>query len=311
MKKITILFTLFVLTTGLFAAPSKIIMLRDNGPLRIANNSNGVEWAETVRAGTELDLISSETVIKNLVTSSKTYPDVEFYEVSYDDKTYYVQVTDAEPGNSASVIQEDTILYTRPSLKTFRNAMLETGSFVVTGESFSEFNKSFVEIAFYDTNDGLKRKRYVDSADVSNSDKDVKAIIILENARSTENEELKTELLNNAKAMKTSILIEAYISREINKILNVSSFSDEDIESVSGEGHLYTEDGSRINVRDKPGTAGNVIGQLESAKQPYVTALMRTKVTDEIEGETDSWYYIKDDTSGLEGWIFGAYILFP
>jgi hypothetical protein len=60
-----------------------------------------------------------------------------------------------------------------------------------------------------------------------------------------------------------------------------------------------------------PGTAGNVIGQLESAEQPYVTTLMRTNVTDEIDGETDFWYYVKDNASELEGWIFGAYILFP
>ena len=36
-----------------------------------------------------------------------------------------------------------------------------------------------------------------------------------------------------------------------------------------------------------------------------------TNITDEIDGETDFWYYIQESTSGLEGWIFGAYILFP
>ena len=202
-------------------------------------------------------------------------------------------------------------MFTRPTLSSFRNARLETGTFVVTGETYNQFNTDFIAITFYDTNDGIKRTRYVSKLNVSTNDKDVKAIMLLENAKATKDEDLKKEFLNNAKSMKTSMFIEAYISKEYNKILNVSSFSDDTIESISGEGHLYTEDGSRINVRDKPGTAGKVIGQLESANQPYVTALMRTNVTDEIDGETDFWYYVKDESSGLEGWIFGAYILFP
>jgi len=312
MKKVIVFFSLILLfTDNVFSAPSKIFMLRDNGPLRKANDSNGVEWAETVRAGTELELASEEIVIKDLVTSSKTYQDVKFFEVKYNDKTYYVQESDAEQADKLSVIQVDALLFTHPSLSSFRNAMLETGTFVVAKASYKQFNTDFEEITFYDTNDGIKRTRYVNKANVSTNEKDVKAIMLLENAKTAKDEDLKKEFLNNAKSMKTSMFIEAYISKEYNKILNVSSFSDDTIETISGEGHLYTEDGSKINVRDKPGTAGNVIGQLESEGQPWVTALMRTNVTDEIDGETDFWYYVKDDASGLEGWIFGAYILFP
>ena len=311
MKKVTILFSLIVLfIANAFAAPSKIFMLRDNGPLRKDNGSNQVEWAETVKAGTELELASEEIVVKDLVTSSKTYKDVNFYEVRYNDKTYYVQESDAEQADKLSVIQVDSLLFTHPSLSSFRNAMLETGTFVVAKASYKQFNTDFEEITFYDTNDGIKRTRYVNKANVSTNDKDVKAIMLLENAKATKDEDLKKEFLNNAKSMKTSMFIEAYISKEYNKILNVSSFSDDTIETVSGEGHLYTEDGSRINVRDKPGTAGKVIGQLESADQPYVTAFKRTNVKDEIGGESDYWYYVKDDSTGLEGWIFGAFIQF-
>ena len=312
MKKVTILFSLIVLfSTNVFSAPSKIFMLRDNGPLRKDNGSNQVEWAETVRAGTELELASEEIVIKDLVTSSKTYNDVKFFEVKYTGQTYYVQESDAEKSDKLSVLQVDSILFTRPTLSAFRNAMLEIGTFVIAGESYTQFNTNFVKITFYDTNDGIKRTRYVNKANISTNEKDVKAIIMLENARATKDEDLKKEFLNNAKSMKTSMLIEAYISKEYNKILNVSLFSDDTIETISGKGYIHTEDGSKINVRDKPGTAGNVIGQIESANQPAVTAMMRTNITDEIDGETDFWYYIQESTSGLEGWIFGAYILFP
>ncbi len=317
MKKVALLFSLIVLfIVNTFAAPSRIIMLRDNGPLRKDNGSNQVEWAEAVKAGTELELASEEIVVKDLVTSNKTYKDVKFFEVKYKDKTYYVQESDAEKIDTQhffGVLKADSLLFTRPTLAAFRNSMLETGTFVITGDSFyhsSQFPTEFIAITFYDTNDGIKRNRYVNKNNVSTNDKDVKAVMLLENAKSAKDEDLKKEFLKNAKSMDTSEAIKEYISKEYNKILNISSFSDDEIESFYNEGQLYTEDGSRINVRDNPGTAGSVIGQLESVDQPYVTAFKRTNVKDEIGGESDYWYYVKDDSTGLEGWIFGAFIQF-
>ena len=64
MKRTLILVISVLFTLNAFAASSKVVMLRDNGPLRKANDSNGVEWAETVTAGTELELESDEIVIK-------------------------------------------------------------------------------------------------------------------------------------------------------------------------------------------------------------------------------------------------------
>ena len=50
MKKILIILISVLFTADIFGASAKLLMLRDNGPLRIENDSNGVEWAETVRA---------------------------------------------------------------------------------------------------------------------------------------------------------------------------------------------------------------------------------------------------------------------
>ena len=311
MKKVSIFFSLIVLlTANVFSAPSKVFMLRDNGPLRKANDSNGVEWAETVRAGTELELASEDIVIKDLVTSSKTYKDVQFFEVKYNDKTYYVQESDAEIADKLSVIQADSLLFTHPSLSSFRNAMLETGSFVIAKAAYKQFNIDFVEIAFYDTNDGIKRKRYVNKANVSTNEKDVKAIMLLENAKTAKDEDLKEEFLNNAKSMKTSMLIEAYISTEYNKILNVSSFSDDSIEAYSAYAHVVSDDGSKINIRSMPGTVGKVVGQIESADNPVVKVSLKLNEKDMINNVVDFWYYISQEETGLEGWIFGGFLKF-
>ena len=317
MKKILVILISVFVTANISAASAKLLMLRDNGPLRIENKSNGVEWAETVRAGTELDLESTEIVIKDLVTTSKTYNDVKFYKVQYNKKTYFVQESDAEICNSPSVIQKDALLFSRPTLYSFRNAILETGTFVVTGDTVKEFNNSFVKITFYDTNDGIKRTRYVYSDTISNSDKDVKAILLLEKGKATDNEDLQKEFLDNAKAMKTSSLISSYISDEIAKIYNISLFSDDSILTIEPyTSHVTTTDGSKVNVRSLPGTAGEVIGQFESANNPLVLVSMKTEDTQEIEGVKASWYYvteIDEDTmesvsEGIEGWLFGGYL---
>lgn len=319
-KTLIIISTVLLIAANTFAAPSKILMLRDNGPLRKANDSNGVEWAETVAAGTELELESKELVTKDLITSSKTYPDVKFFKVKYNKKTYYVQESDAEPCESASVIQEDALLFSRPTLSSFRNAVLETGTLVVADNSdtVTEYNNNFVKIYFYDTNDGLKRSRYVNSNKISSSDKDVKAIIILEKARKTENEDLKKEFLDNAASMKTTELIGEYIKKETAKILNISSFSDDSIISIPEPwtGYIFTNDGSKVNVRSLPGTAGEVVGQFNSEDNPTVLVTMKTEDTEEIDGITESWYYVTEYdidnlttvADGIEGWVFGGFI---
>ena len=186
--------------------------------------------------------------------------------------------------------------------------MLETGTFVVAGDTTKEMNITYRQIIFYDTNEGVKRTRYVNSENISSSDKDVKAVILLETARATQNEELQKELLNNAKSIKTSILIEGYITREINKILNISTFSDDSIEQYEAYAVIYDSDGSKINVRSMPGTAGEVVGQIESADSPDVYVSLRTDSTDTIDGITDYWYYVTEPETGLEGWVFGGFV---
>ena len=65
-----------------------------------------------------------------------------------------------------------------------------------------------------------------------------------------------------------------------------------------------------------PGTAGEVIGQFESAYEPIVFVSMKTEDTEEIGGVTESWYYVSEvnpDTlevvyGGIEGWVFGGYL---
>lgn len=323
MKKITIFLSLVTLiATTLFSNPQKLFMLRDNGPLRKSNDSNGVEWYKSVRAGTELELLSSELVVKNLVTSSKTYENLSFYEVKYNDEVLYVQETDAEPSEKLSVIQSDTLLFTYPSLASFRNAILETGSFIIKGDVYSQLGSgiSFRKIIFYDTINNIKRIRYVNQTDISDSEKDIKAVLLLENAKAENDDALKEEFLKNAISIKTTPLIRNYVITQIAKIYNNSSFPDElniQLEEFSTYGYIKSTVSSYVNVYLIPGFSENVVGQFNAVLFPPVLVTLKTSRAVEFDGKKGNFYYVIecDDnlntiTGGLEGWIFEEYIRF-
>lgn len=323
MKKSTLfIFLITFISTTLFSNSLKLFMLRDNGPLRKANNSNGVEWSKSVRAGTELELLSSELVLKNLVTSNKIYENILFYKVQYKGEVFYVQETDAEPAEHLSVIQNDTLLFTYPSLSSFRNAILETGSFVIKENIYSQIGSgtAFRKIIFYDTIDNIKRIRYINQTDISDSDKDVKAIMLLENARTENDEALKNELLDNAISIKTTPLIRNYLTTQIAKIRNISFNSYESnipLEEFSTFGYIKSTDDSNINVYLIPGISENVIGQFNADLFPIVLVTLKTARTVEFGEKKGYFYYVtecdnncKVITGGLEGWIFEEYLQF-
>ena len=315
MKK-TFIFILstFILCSQIFAEPLKVIMLRDNGPLRVEEGNSGVKWAQTISAGTELELVSEKTVTKNLITTDKTYPDVDFYIVKYKDNKYYVQVSEVGLAPNAAVMCQESVLFTKPSLAYFRNAILEPGTIVAVGKRVKVDDLNFAEVSFFDTNDGIKRTRYVMANAVSENEKDVKAILMVQAALAIKDETLRNETLNNAQRIKTTDYVTEYIESLIDEKLGLTSYSEDDIIEVNEyTAKVTTKDGAKVNVRSTPGTKGNIVGKLDSTGKTKVIVTLKTTTTEKIEGITDSWYYVTEiDSDGFEkdtkGWVFGGYL---
>jgi hypothetical protein len=59
-----------------------------------------------------------------------------------------------------------------------------------------------------------------------------------------------------------------------------------------------------------PGTVGEVVGQIESADNPVVRVSLKLNEKDSIDNVVDFWYYITQEETGLEGWIFGGFLEF-
>ena len=300
------------LVLGSLVTAQSVVALRDNTPLRSDNGKGGVVWALEVLAGQKLELLDPVPVKMNLVTTSETTPDVEFYRVRHQGKDYFVRASEAAPAAQAAVIVEDAVLFTRPRISDFRNALLEAGSIVVMGNQVSHTGVDFVEVFFFDTAAWQIRSRYVVSLMVSSARGDVEAVQLLHKAAAMKDTEVQQELLHSAMNLNTTMGIKTLVEDFVRQLVPVA-FTQEDIMPLElpGNGVIATGDGDNVNVRSFPGTGSEsqVVGQLSQGTNVAIVATTaRPQVIDGVEAP---WYQVRahlEDGSLVEGWIFGGYL---
>lgn len=300
------------LVLGSLVTAQSVVALRDNTPLRSDNGKGGVVWALEVLAGQKLELLDPVPVKMNLVTTSETTPDVEFYRVRHQGKDYFVRASEAAPAAQPAVIVEDAVLFTRPRISDFRNALLEAGSIVVTGNQVSHTGVDFVEVFFFDTAAWQIRSRYVVSPMVSSARGDVEAVQLLQKAAAMKDTEVQQELLHSAMNLNTTMGIKTLVEDFVRQLVPVA-FTQEDIMPLElpGNGVIATGDGDNVNVRSFPGTGSEsqVVGQLSQGTDVAIVATTaRPQVIDGVEAP---WYQVRahlEDGSLVEGWIFGGYL---
>jgi len=310
MKKVLISIFLCVLSISVFA--QSVIVLKDNASLRTDNGKGGTVYAMEILSGIKMELLSPAPVKKDLVTSKETTPDISFYHVKYQGKEYYIRENEATIGSTVGVIIENSVLFTYPTLDSFRNAYLEPGTIISCGEtvSLNGFSNDiwFMEIEFYDTTAWTKRTRYILREGYSTNSADIDAIQLVQKVLTLSDKNLQKQLLNDA--MSLNVCTEVLnIIKETEQEIFGPSFTENDIIDLDSplEGYAVTADAARINVRSFPGI-GEVVGQIETNTPILVVG--KTTKTQTIEGLTAEWYKITvmDDTQ-LTGWIFGGYFI--
>lgn len=306
MKKVLISIFLCVLSISVFA--QSVIVLKDNATLRTDNGKGGTLYAMEVPSGIKMELLSPAPVKKDLVTSKEITPDISFYHVKYQGKEYYIRESEATVGSSVGVIIENSVLFTYPTLDSFRNAYLEPGTIISCGKTVESKGLSFMEIEFYDTTAWTKRTRYILKEGYSTNSADIDAIQLVQKVLTLSDKNLQKQLLNDA--MSLNVCTEVLnIIKETEQEIFGPSFTENDIVDLDSplEGYAVTADAARINVRSFPGI-GEVVGQIETNTPILVVG--KTTKTQTIEGLTAEWYKITvmDDTQ-LTGWIFGGYFI--
>lgn len=301
------------LILGAFVMAQTVVALRDNTPLRSDNGKGGVEWALEILAGQKLELLDTTPVQMDLVTSSETTPNVDFYKVRHQGKNYFIRTSEATPASQAAVITQDAVLFTRPRLSDFRNALLEVGSIVVAGNQVTHAGIDFTEVFFFDTAAWQIRSRYVVTDMVSKSNSDVEAVQLLQKASTMKDKGVQQELVHSAMNLNTSSEIEKLV-QDFAQELEGSTITQEDIIAMAAPqvGVISTGDGDNVNVRSFPGTGAEsqVVGQLP--QETMVEIVATTAKNQTIDGIEAPWYQVKatlsEGETAVEGWIFGGYI---
>ncbi|MCQ2575937.1 MAG: SH3 domain-containing protein [Treponema sp.] len=315
MKKIVLTLALITMLFPMFAKTSGV-MLRTRSPLREDDGNGGAKWSIEVPAGTVVDVESETPVLKTLITSKESTPNISFIKVTYQKKSYLALASEIAVGGDLSVVLDDTTLFMKPTMSAFLNARLDKLSYVVAGKKVSKNGLNFVEVKYWSDSAWTIRTRYVLAKYISSKADDVKAMQILDKIAEVKDESMKKTLIDSAKSLKTSDAINEAVTSVYNKIYGIveeapveAAEDDYEVESDPVDSSVYygrvaTDDGSRINLRTLPSTSGSVVGQIDD--DTIVTLIASTKGKYTIDGIEDFWYQVS--ANNMSGWLFGGYL---
>ena len=319
MKKLLTFIFALSLSTLLFAAEKTIpaVMLQNQGGLYEEENGEMV-WKKSLDAGTELQVITTvsengaivpETIDSTRKVDKKTVK-CTVVKVNYNGKKYWVLNDRISLEETVGVITDDCAIYRSADICDIKDSNLDRGDIITYGQVFVANEKySLLKISYFDYANYIVRSGYIKIQFKSSEKDDLKAVRMITKIKGTKDEDVREELIKSTKNLKLSAGIKSLLQN------TEDSFKEKDLledgsTSIDEYYEIYdpTGDSGNINIRDNPGTMGNVIGQFELS-EGMVYVVQRTNIQDTIGSATDYWYYVQSQTSDeLAGWIFGQYL---
>lgn len=323
MKKINILSLILVAVLCSFAqAQSYLRSFAMGDPSYVyTKEANGnLKWLATLDAGTKYDGVFNEDYIPETINNNSNEKNkLVFTAVEYEGKKVYTMKNTvlAETRNglslgSRAVLTKDSLLYTWGQKGCFENVILPVGTVVVISEETGySYDEDLIRVYFFDNQVFWKvRAGYVLKNNVSEMNGDYDAVVLVKSALTkdaSKDAEIIAKLLSSAEDRADSTGIHKYVEQAAEKI-EASDISNSGIEEFVKQAEV-SSDGSKVNVRDVPGTKGKVVGQLLDGG--YVDIYQRTEKKDTIGGETDYWYHISTPgENSVDGWVFGSALKF-
>lgn len=279
----------------------QVVMLRDDGALRKDNKKGGAEWAMNIAVGTEFEWDGSTVFLTDVNNSNK--PNTEFYKVKYQGEEYFVRKTEAIDldDKRIGVITTTATLFDKARPSSFRNAFLETATFVVIGQSEAPYGIGFSEVYFWDSSAWTVKKRYVQETKLSYSEANIKAVRFITHALSLKDKEMRKNYIEKALDVVEDGSIREFIQAEMDKVAGTV----EEIGAVNVK--IKTGNGDNLNVRADP-VDGEVIETVVDGASGYATK--KSSIVSKIDGIEENWYYVEFAGDVKAGWLFGGYLDF-
>ncbi len=158
MKKATFAFLLF-LSACAFAQTSGVLFCPGGNQLYTEKDDGCVECERQVEAVAFVEVESTEPEFFTLVTRYKrTYYDIPFYKVTFDNKKYFVRKEFLAFGENLCSVAQTTTLFQKPRISAFSGELILEDWPVVAGKTVEHARHSFTEIQYFALNSGNRVK---------------------------------------------------------------------------------------------------------------------------------------------------------
>lgn len=319
MKKIiTLLFTA-LLSFSVFAGEKLIpaVVLQDGCSLFNYDQENNImEFSKkTVEAGADIKVFTvadeNGQIVPELVKSfryndKKQKINCNAYHIKYEDKSYYVINNRIALNEKVAVIVKDATIYRSADVADVKDTCIDVGTIISVGPEYQANGKfPMVKITYFVADNYWSTKTgYVLKSKVSTSKDDLKAVRLIKSLSTKKDEAVREEFFKNINKLSTSEGIKIYATN-VKESFKEVDFLSEGLTDVYQDGMINCSEGT-INVRDVPGTKGNVVGQFKEDTPIFI--MQRTNITDTIDKFENYWYLVKSEDETISGWVFGKYV---
>lgn len=311
--------------SALFAQTVKGVALQKDTALWTLNAEGIMDYAKKdltpgtaveVYTGTEKDSqgrFRPETIETGYSTAKDKKAKLVFAKVSYKGKDYYAIANRVAAYQDAAVVIGDAATYLTLNPADVRKTSLKPGTTVAIGKKLYTKGIAFYEVSYYDSAAYRIRIGYIREEKVSSSKDDITGMQVIKQALELKDTAKRDQMLESVKRLKVSDKVLDYLEAKIREAKESSDMLSQGTSTFYGaSGYLVinSNDGSRVNVRDVPGTdGGNVIMKLDDGTKISCDRYTNKKQT--IEGITEGWFYVSyirdDDLTPVDGWIFGGF----
>ena len=292
---------------------------------------NGALWLETdgvmqwghvdLTAGSQFEAVCDKDGNPEIKTakrkSGSSIEEREFVRVKYGERDDYWAQTGMVAVNAkvAVISAENTLIYNTPSMTGMGSTVIPVGTVVAVLQD-NDADSTFVKIDASLSDYIDVRSKYIKSDKIVTNADDVQVLQLLSLAKSSKNETVRNELLDNAKSLKPSETVAKMLS-DFEAELAAAASKTYTEKTLEGESVILvkSDNGDTINVRSEPGTNGAVVLKMQDSAPLLAVGI--TEEQDTIDGKEAAWIHVKEITpnedkggfsqTGKEGWIFAAY----
>ncbi len=199
MKKIILGILSIFICCSIFAETA--VMMQPSGSL-FEEKDGLMVWKKSVDEGTELEVLSLEKKVAKREVNGKEI-DAVFYNVSFDEKKYWVLTDRVSVGQKPAVILKDCAIYTNPDIASFKNTNFNAGEFVALGKEVTA-NSIFrmIEVSYFDEKNYVVRNAYIRVEKASSDKEDLKAMKLYEKIVNAKDDIIRNELFISADGIK-------------------------------------------------------------------------------------------------------------